>query len=252
MTERIIDVIYLTKDLDEAALGRFKNSVLSLKRSDIKPRLIVSDTSEFLSFGETPLRATLESCEVPYRILHENNGGVFNRSRTINNGVRAVTTSPFIVMDIDIVAPKGFLDELVSKHEAKGSTYMLGWIGYLAPNHKSTHIFEDITDPVDREYHSGYFICEHGLFVSVNGFDEDYIGWGGEDEDFTARVSVKTGGRIHKLRGDSLMCLHQYHKSRYQSSYSTFNRERYFTKKELYESGKLRVDQIKGMEDRSL
>ena len=252
----MIDILYLVKDLDLHAWDRMLNSIRSLGRTSVPFNICVSDTSK-IPLNKPNSEGVYENTSIlgyPLKYTHETNTGLFNRSRTINTGFKnLVQSEPFIVMDIDIVVPDQFLENVLRKYEEKGQTYMNGWIAYLEKGHVSTWKYNILQDyPIIRDYHSGYFICNKHLFEKLNGFDEDYDGWGGEDEDFTVRASVLTRGNVHRLRGDSLMGFHQWHPERYAAERDSAkkNKARYFEKKALYEAGTVEVDRIKGLEDR--
>jgi len=55
----------------------------------------------------------------------------------------------------------------------------------------------------------GNFICPKKIIYELNGFDEDFIGWGGEDNDFAQRISLS--GKCKIVLSGVLVAYHLYH-----------------------------------------
>lgn len=212
----LIDVIYVVGNLSDSAVCRLKNSVRSI--SSEGSRILVSDTS---SDGTTQEKIKKLDFDDYY---WEKCDGLFNRSRTINNAFRyMVKAENFIVMDIDVIAPPGLVRQVAKYFN---SIYNMGNIIYLPEQTRSfdykylsriyrrkKYFFWKIPRPPFRgpfykSYYSGFFIVNGQRFEDVNGFDEEYVGWGAEDEDFTLRITKRNGLKRYKME---VQGFHQWH-----------------------------------------
>lgn len=245
-----IDILMPVKDLTPDALERMRWCIRSLCKNPEPFNLCVSDTSS------TSMEGILKGViSIPFRYTYEQDKGLFNRSRTINNGVRELVRSAvFLVMDTDIIVPSNFLEKMMSYYNSNGN-YVVGRMAYLLKNHPMTDDWEELKSyPVDFYYSSGFFICNLELFKRVNGMEEDYISWGAEDDSLNVRMGVATGDKIRKLIGMEMTCFHLYHprKDKDNPAATERNRKLYWERKELFESGKLAPDAIKGLVNKSV
>jgi hypothetical protein len=69
-----------------------------------------------------------------------------------------------------------------------------------------------LTKPHKPKLLSANFACTLEAYRAVNGFDEDFEGWGQEDDDFGRRL-MQWGGRVH-VGIRSLLACHQFHQTR--------------------------------------
>lgn len=212
----MIDVAYLVCNLSESAVHRMENSVKSFNRSGA--RILVSDTS-----SDESTRVKIEKLDFDDYYL-EKCVGLFNRSRTINNAFRhMVRTDNFIVMDMDVIAPPDFVRQVTRgfngiynvgnmiylPEQARSLSY-----GYLTRNYRrKKYLLRKIPRPpfwgtFYKSYYSGFFVANGQQFEDVNGFDEEYTGWGAEDEDFTTRITRRNGLRGYRME---VQCFHQWH-----------------------------------------
>jgi hypothetical protein len=245
-----IDILMPVKDMDGEALGRMAWCIRSLRgNGEQNFRLCISDTST------VSMREQLcDVIDMPFEYTYEKCTGLFNRSRTINNGVRnLVKSSSFIVMDTDIIVPNNFLVKFLDSHKRFGN-YTVGRLAYLNDGHPFTEDWSKLYGhSVGFYYNSGFFVCDLDIFKQVNGFDENYVGWGGEDDQLNVRIGVLTQGKMRKLEGMEMTCWHLYHprKDSLHPEATAKNRKLYWEQKILFENGTLRVNAVKGLEDRS-
>lgn len=66
--------------------------------------------------------------------------------------------------------------------------------------HRRNRLYDLIRHRKRPHLHGHQFSLSKRLFRAVNGFDENYVGWGAEDVDFRDRI-VRKGARIRSLVG---------------------------------------------------
>ncbi len=247
----MIDVIYVVGNLSDSAIRRMEYSVSTISSED--SRILVSDTS-----SDETTRKKINKLDFD-DYYWEKCDGLFNRSRTINNAFRhLVRTENFIVMDIDVIAPPDLVRQ-VNKYF--NSIYNVGNIIYLPEQAKSfgykylsrnyrrkKYLFWKIPRPPFRgpfykSYYSGFFIVNGQRFEDANGFDEEYAGWGAEDEDFTYRITKRNGLKRYKME---VQGFHQWHPQiftmdRDNENAIEVNRRRFSDMSKLYEQSQALV-----------
>lgn len=240
-----IDVLMPVKDLNDSSLERMRWCIKSLQGSTVKFRLCISDTSKV-----SMLETLKNIIEFPFEYTWEEGRGLFNRSRTVNNGVRhLVKSDPFVVMDTDIIVPNNYLEKFIRYHQDIG-TFVVGRLAYLKEGHPWSVDWGAYQKcEINFYYNSGFFICSLDLFKRINGFDERYNGWGAEDDDLNVRMTVATNGKIRKLEGMELTCWHLFHprKDTVEKDACEENRKIYWENKAKYETGVSPVNSVQGL-----
>lgn len=146
-------------------------------------------------------------------------GQLWNKSRAINTILKTCETPYFFVGDIDMIYAQDFIvnvNELKSKEKI---TYFQ--VGFMSKE-------ESLKDTTFENYNStflsnneatGMTLYPTHLLKSINGYDEFYHGWGGEDTD--VHVRLKNKGIAIDFYQDKLLMKHQWHPKQYRSSTST-------------------------------
>jgi hypothetical protein len=94
--------------------------------------------------------------------------------------------------------PPDQLKELRKRHK-RYARHLLLRKCRLAPQHKPKLL-------------GGHFSCDLDLYLKLNGFDEEYQGWGFKDDEF-ARRAAKLGARV-ALGVDTVIAWHLWHETR--------------------------------------
>jgi len=247
----LIDVVYIVSNLSDSAVCRMEYSVKSFFKNNT--RILVSDTS-----SDEATRAKIEKLDFDDYYL-EKSVGLFNRSRAINNAYRyMVRTENFIVMDLDLIASPDFIKQSIRRFNG---IYNVGNIIYLPKRVKNNnykylsrnyrrkkYLIGKIPRPPFRgpfykSYYSGFFIVNRKRFEDVNGFDEEYAGWGAEDEDFSARITIRNRIKRYKME---VQCFHQWHPQAFTVDRNIeigkeINRKRFMKMSRLYEQSQALV-----------
>jgi hypothetical protein len=143
------------------------------------------DRRDQLDVFASHLRTHLHAQGVPFRIYaaEQIDPGAFNRGWTLN------AAFSFAEPDVDYVV---FHD--VDMLPLPGADYRFESLGAHGVKHLSTEISQfDFGIPYD-EYCSGVFLASKSFVREVNGFATQFWGWGGEDDEFCARVAKKIAG----------------------------------------------------------
>lgn len=139
---------------------------------------------------------------------HDNGDGPFNRAATINWGA-AGTWDVLVVIDGDVVIDGRQVRDavrlahdtgrLVVPYEARRLVTADGTRRILAGQHPGSW---DTCSRRDQNaaHCSSVVVVPRGLWDEVGGFDDRFVGWGGEDDAFHAACLVMGGG-VERLPG---------------------------------------------------
>lgn len=122
------------------------------------------------------------------------------RSWAFNVGVAAAQTDVLILHDNDILVPERYAEEAAARIadgweflDLKRFVFYLGAYdtGRVFAVGRATPARATVTQNV----HGGTIVASRAAYDAIGGFDESFIGWGGEDNDFWDRANV--GGRVY-------------------------------------------------------
>lgn len=242
----MVDFLYIIKmnRVDQRVLERLRFSVESVRKNTVPVQFCVADISK------KPLKDVLaEIFPGDFKYVHKHRDGPYNRSYNINLGVRNLVESPFFfISDIDIVYQPNHVKYHVEEGFAKVIVPAVFRVKRGIASSDFGQLLEHGNDGV--ELTSGNSYCSFNLFQKVRGFDEEYVGFGAEDDDFYARIR-KLGKVIHPRFGvdKRFMIAHLWH-DRADSSVHDFqkhlrtNASRFHSRKGKYDSGKLAYNSV--------
>ena len=178
----------------------------------------------------------------PFRIVHawQPKDG-FRLSAVRNNGIRHSSGDYLIFLDCDFAVLPSTIR--VHRENAKSGRFLAGLCKYLpeeatknlmlqgiAP-HILEHLYNELPErPITREHWksfrysiliklhlanarkqrcSSHFSIHREDMEAINGYDENFVGWGGEDEDLSLRM-VKAGYRGYSIIREAKV-LHLWH-----------------------------------------
>jgi len=203
--------------------------------------VVISDDGS--DAGVQVMQRAFDECKIPVRYVRQEHNG-YRLAAARNNAIRAAGGDYLISIDCDIL----LLPETVATHlrHARPGRFLTGNRAMLDENNTrlalsreiSARLLETLWDEADknhlskirRRFQRNLFLRRLGLAAAhkpkilgchfsifrkdierVNGFDEKFVGWGLEDDDFARRL-YKAG-----LRGQSLIlearALHLWHPS---------------------------------------
>lgn len=121
----------------------------------------------------------------------------YNRSAAFNAGARMARAPLLVFHDNDMLVPAAYALELAARH-AEGWEFidLKRFIFYLLADETARILATDrlprslVTDRVMQNARGGSIAADRDAFVAIGGFDESFVGWGGEDNDFWDRAET--------------------------------------------------------------
>jgi predicted glycosyltransferase involved in capsule biosynthesis len=244
-----IQVLYPIFNLDEEAKQRFFESMKSIKNQTPN-----HDIEFCISDGGTEKTEKLKRPKGKFKYHYENTKKPFSRSKVINNGIRELIDEDiFILADIDIIYSPSFMDRAINLYKKHQKSIVFPTL-FLQHSGK-----DDYTKKEEQIFKKGvnnffYGFNEHrppsGFFtgwgplsllktrdvVSINGFDNDFVGWGFEDVDFYLRLRLQSSVYFKEFLENDIFTYHLSHETNYFSERFQKTIENYFLlqKKKLY------------------
>jgi hypothetical protein len=120
------------------------------------------------------------------------------RSWAFNVGARQAKGRLIVFHDNDFIIPRDYAYELMTKYKAGFEVIDLKrFIFYLTQQHTEKILNSDILDlngfpeVVENLQAGGSLAVSKDVYFSLGGFDESFIGWGGEDNEFWDRAKTR-------------------------------------------------------------
>jgi hypothetical protein len=119
----------------------------------------------------------------------------YNRSWTLNAGVRHALSDVVILHDNDILVPEAYAAEAMAR-VAEGWLFVnLKRFTFYPPPYESGRVFatgrvRPSRATVVQNLHGASIVAHRAAYEAIGGFDESFVGWGGEDNDFWDRAAT--------------------------------------------------------------
>lgn len=122
----------------------------------------------------------------------------YGRAAAFNAGSRLAHGEMLVLHDSDILLPLSFADEVWRVHQMGYEAIRLGrFFFYLAQMStdrlldRSIEISDASVDSVIENAVGGCTAISRSVFIELGGMDEDFVGWGGEDNEFWDRCLTR-------------------------------------------------------------
>jgi len=147
------------------------------------------------------------------RYVHTPSTDDYNRAWTLNAGVEAARGEIVVLHDNDMLVPSRYAAECVARVE-DGIDFLepKRFIFYLSEEEtqrsfESGQIRTDAATTIVQNALGGSIVARRDAYLAIGGFDEAFVGWGGEDNEFWERAEA--GGKA--LRFGWLPFVHLFH-----------------------------------------
>jgi hypothetical protein len=164
---------------------------------------------------EQDARPAATSLPAGVRHVHLEDGGEWRKSWTLNVGVSRARAPVVICHDADILVPSAYAREAL---RTIGSGFEIAQLGRLLfyLDASLTQHFLAVGSPrglqrparVKQNWPGGSIVIRRDTYLDIGGFDEDFVGWGGEDNEFFDRCLSRPFWRygylpfVHLWHGD--------------------------------------------------
>ncbi len=252
-TSSKLDIVYHVGNLDKGAIIRMKKSYNSIKENK-NYNICISE------IGRKSNKKIFDSFISKYRYYYEKADN-FNASIAKNNAFKyLITSNVFTFLDIDLLVPKNFVSEVLNYYEKIKKPFVLSYVRLPKIKYNTYNSIKNYLKNKDYKIRyglgmSGIIVCDKITYKDLNGFDEEYVGWGARDSDFNLRASLMNKIKIAK----HIVLYHMFHDRTWMKNKlkmdnvkkysSNKNHIRYKKREKLYKGKKIELNQIKGLED---
>ncbi len=126
-------------------------------------------------------------------------GRDYCRAKTFNDGVRAARGAVIVAHDNDVLVPSRYAAEVAARTRAGHAFVDLKRFIFYASERDTRRLFETgrldprMTTTVVQNLKGGSIGATAEAYRSIGGYDESFVGWGGEDLELWERARVRGG-----------------------------------------------------------
>jgi hypothetical protein len=121
----------------------------------------------------------------------------YNRSRAFNAGARAARGDVLILHDNDMVVPRDYAAAATAAiDDGWDFANLIRFVFYLRGAQVT---FDAPPERVVQNTQGGSIVARRDAFFDIGEFDPDFVGWGGEDNDFWDRAATRRVQRHGRL-----------------------------------------------------
>jgi len=108
----------------------------------------------------------------------------YNRSWAFNAGAKVAQSTLLVLHDNDILVPAAYASELLKRH-AEGHEFidLKRFLFYLDEQKRLERVSQNLL--------GGSIAADRDAYFAIGGFDESFVGWGGEDNELWERAATR-------------------------------------------------------------
>lgn len=108
----------------------------------------------------------------------------YNRSWAFNSGAKVARSTLLVLHDNDILVPAAYASELLKRHE-EGNEFidLKRFLFYLDEQKRLERVSQNLL--------GGSIAADRDAYFAIGGFDESFVGWGGEDNELWERAATR-------------------------------------------------------------
>jgi N-terminal domain of galactosyltransferase len=116
--------------------------------------------------------------------LIESDALPYNRSWAFNAGAKVAQSKLLVLHDNDILVPAAYASELVKRH-GEGNEFidLKRFLFYLDGQKQLERVSQNLL--------GGSIAADRDAYFAIGGFDESFVGWGGEDNELWERAATR-------------------------------------------------------------
>ena len=125
-------------------------------------------------------------------------GYPYNRSWTLNAGVRLARGKVVVLHDNDMLVPRRYAAELLTRVRDGAKFLDLKRFTFYLPDDETARFFAGARlrpwrSTIVQNLRGASVAATREAYLAIGGFDEEFVGWGGEDNDFWERAEAHGG-----------------------------------------------------------
>jgi glycosyltransferase involved in cell wall biosynthesis len=191
------------------SLERVKHSLDSLKLQVFSSFELI-----FIDYGSDDLvlmetRRLIDSYDFTQYKYIDTKGWLWNRAHALNIGIKYAKNETILIFDIDLILEPTFLQKIATLNYSEN--YYTFSSFYLPEKYSYQNDLLKTAIHFNQNYVGLCAISKKEIF-KINGFDEFYMVWGVEDDDFYKRLNLSGLTRI-QINANSCRVFHQWHPS---------------------------------------
>jgi len=187
MKASVVVPIRVDSKLFEPYLGHFRFCAEALAHLDgDKPEVVVLDYGSKQTYSEK-IKSVADFCRQEY---YKVSADRWSRAAAINRGIEKATGDLILVIDADVIVPPHYVQSHTEALETPG-VFTNNAVYHLDAGHPMRWQHNRLVGLPGKICPGGWSHCGFRKtdWERAGGYDEDYYGWGGEDDSFLRRLS---------------------------------------------------------------